>query len=652
MFPLECVCENAGRCEATGGHMSAATHARCQADARYRHLLSGRPRTEWPAELQPVPKPAKRTRTARPTRKSIPLPVCRFLVPGTESSYDPTGAHNSCGKCHVHECEIHGTCTTGKAFEGTACCATCNDRRREWTRHLIYFVYPVAGNGLWQRNLDQLFERIELFNGTRTIAISTGCKLRALDSPEAVEEYIAGRAETIRVPAVGNLGEVTAFVPLWERLQQYDGPEHCTFYAHTKGVTKPVNDGISVHRWADLMYAANLDHWEDVAETLEKKPIVGSFKKDGPCFRRRADWHYTGTFYWCRNADVFARNWRKVWKRYGGTELWPGQTFRSHEAGCLFYGGVGYSLYSVSEIERAERCYRAWPWSDRDGVSVRPQLRRIVDDAIATADPAPVAKSGDGIVMLGGGRYDASSYVSLRMIRDTGCTLPIKLYSRDAVSDAVRSIPGVEVIPTPGPPSPSGTGWEDKQVAFADCGWRRVLYLDADAYPIADPTPMLDQLDEAGAVFWWDIPVSEDVFHLDVFGIAENDRGRMRTPQGGVILLDTVRHAAALEVIGELNRHAAYFYTATFSDQEVMRAVWTRLRLPFTGRGVVRDLVGSNHIYAHDGADGRPAFVHRTGLKFGDGWCRPNVRHDHVPGESRAWGHYAAYRNAVESVGG
>jgi len=642
MFPLECVCSHAGKCEATGGHMSPATHARCQADARYRHLLSGRPRTEWPEELRAVPKPEKRKATVRAARKPpISLP-CIHLVPGTESSIDPTGQHNTCSKCWTHECEIHGTCTTGKAFDGTACCATCNDKRRAWTRHLIYFVYPTSGNGLWQRNLDQLFQRIDLFNGTRTIAISTGCGLRPLDPPEAVEEYVAGRAETIRVPAVRNLGEVTAFVPLWERLQQYDGPEHCTFYGHTKGVTKPVNDGISVHRWADLMYAANLDHWDDVAELLERKPIVGAFKKNGDCFRRRAKWHYTGTFYWCRNADVFVRNWRKVRARYGGTELWAGQTFKSAESGCVFYEGAGYSLYNLDEISRAERCYRAWPWRDREGHTNRERYRRVIDEALA-APVTPVTKWGDGIVMLGGGRYDASSYVSLRMIRDTGCTLPIKLYSRDAVSDAVRSIDGVEVVQTPGPSSPSGTGWEDKQVAFTDCGWRRVLYLDADAYPVVDPTPMMADLDAAGAVFWWDIPDIEQWFHLDVFGIDPADRGHMRTLQGGVILLDTVRHAAALQVIGELNRHAAYFYTATYSDQEIMRAVWTRLRLPYVVRAAVRDLVGENRIYSHDGADGQTAFVHRGRSKFGDGWCRPNVRHDQVPGESRAWDIFAEW---------
>jgi len=651
-YPLQCVCTGPGTCTATGRQCPAAMFERCKADARYRYLLSGIPRTEWPAELQPVPKPAKRSKPERPAKKSpIRLP-CIHLIPGTESSRDPTGQHNPCGKCHTHECEVHGTCTTGTPYDGTACCAKCDDYARPWTRHLLYFVYPVRDGGVWQSNIDKLKARLDLFNGRRIVAISTECNRFPLADPDEVRDRLGADVEYIEVPArtvpsVGQrfryLGEVAAFVPLWEKLQTYAGPGDCTFYAHAKGVTKPVNDGISVHRWGDLMYRANLDHWPDVAAMLERFPIVGAFKKIGPCFGRRADFHYHGTFYWCRNADVFDRNWRKVRQRYGGTELWPGRMFKESEAGSIFYGGSGYSMYHVPEVARAERCIEAWPWHDRDGVTVRPRLRKIMDEAIASADPTPVEKSGDGIVMLGGGRYDASSYVSLRMIRDTGCTLPIKLYSRDAVSDAVRSIDGVEVVQTPGPSSPSGTGWEDKQVAFTDCGWRRVLYLDADAYPVVDPTPMMADLDAAGAVFWWDIPDIEQWFHLDVFGIDPADRGHMRTLQGGVILLDTVRHAAALQVIGELNRHAAYFYTATYSDQEIMRAVWTRLRLPYVVRAAVRDLVGENRIYSHDGADGQTAFVHRGRSKFGDGWCRPNVRHDQVPGESRAWDIFAEW---------
>ena len=174
MFPDECVCpDGATECSQRPGGLGKPMHERCKADRRYRYILAGVPRKLMPLELREELKPEKRARPARPGRKQpISLP-CIHLVPGTESSRDPTGAHNACSKCHVHECEIHGTCTTGRAFEGTACCATCNDKRRAWTRHLIYFVYPVAGSGLWQRNLDQLFQRIDLFNGTRTIAIST-----------------------------------------------------------------------------------------------------------------------------------------------------------------------------------------------------------------------------------------------------------------------------------------------------------------------------------------------------------------------------------------------------------------------------------------------------------------------------------------------
>lgn len=213
---------------------------------------------------------------------------------------------------------------------------------REVVRHLAYHVYPAKGNGVWQRNVEQVLNRIDLFNGRRIVAIATGPNL---DAPESVQEAFGGKVdEFIVLPNDKRLREVVTFLPLLERVASL-APNECTFYAHAKGATHPVNDGVTVHRWTDLMYETLLDHWPFVEDLLLQYPLAGSFKKVGRGFVSSAStWHYSGTFYWLRNSEVFSRDWRRVDQHWWGTESWPGIHFSPAEAGCVFVQGTVPSL--------------------------------------------------------------------------------------------------------------------------------------------------------------------------------------------------------------------------------------------------------------------------------------------------------------------
>lgn len=345
-------------------------------------FVSGECRLCWkvrnPATLGTAPPARSNSRTAvipSPGRISLPITL-HSAAPCVHLG--PAQVNQGCGcKEKLRACEIHGTCTTGTQRAGVKCCESCGDFRSFDDgdvdhRHLLYYCCPVTQNrAVWQAGLDQLKRRLSLFNGRRVIAIATGSipgRYSKLDPPEDVVKYFGAGVDFIFVPHQKKLGEVTAFVDLWKRVSMFRGPNDFTFYGHSKGVTKPVDPGTSVHRWGDLMYRANLDHWDTVRETLRQYPITGAFKKVGPCFGGKALWHYHGTFYWCRNADVFAGNWMALWKHYGGTELWPAQMWRDPaSSGCHFYGGIGFNMYSVEEVARAEACIISWPWVTRDG---------------------------------------------------------------------------------------------------------------------------------------------------------------------------------------------------------------------------------------------------------------------------------------------
>lgn len=215
------------------------------------------------------------------------------------------------------------------------------------TRNLIYHIGPFGTPGVWQRNLEQIRRRRHLFNGRRVATILTGEKM---DPPDVVRREAAGLFdEMIEVPNDPQLREVVSFRALMPCVASLDR-NTITFFAHAKGVTKPVNDGVSVHRWTDLMYETCLDYLPLAERLLQQFPVVGSFKRIGPFFYGSASqWHYSGTFYWFRSANVFCRQWDVIDAHWWGTESWPGLHFRVEQGGVLFAESADsdFDLYLV-----------------------------------------------------------------------------------------------------------------------------------------------------------------------------------------------------------------------------------------------------------------------------------------------------------------
>ena len=58
-------------------------------------------------------------------------------------------------------------------------------------------------------------------------------------------------------------------------------------------------------------------------------------------------WHYSGTFFAARSAEVFRRDWNRLTSVYGCVERWPGEQFEMEtQSGCLFLDNPG-SLYDA-----------------------------------------------------------------------------------------------------------------------------------------------------------------------------------------------------------------------------------------------------------------------------------------------------------------
>jgi spore maturation protein CgeB len=200
-------------------------------------------------------------------------------------------------------------------------------------RNLIYHLWPVKGS-IWQWNLDQLKQHIDLFNGRRIIAIVHDDKSQ---TPEIAMEYLDGHGCEFIVEPNDPTGECITFPRMIREIVSRD-PNEITFYAHGKGVKYEPNVPKPVLRWAEVQYRTSLDDWLTVWDQLQQFAMTGPFKRVGRyrTHQNLGDWHYCGTFFWMRHASVFARDCLDIPRFYGGVEAWPGIFFKESETGCLF----------------------------------------------------------------------------------------------------------------------------------------------------------------------------------------------------------------------------------------------------------------------------------------------------------------------------
>ena len=240
-------------------------------------------------------------------------------------------------------------------------------------RHLTYHVWPVKGHGAWQWNCDRLLEYAELFNGRRIVAIVQG---QGADSADVVKEYLKGFTdEFIVMPNNSRLREGVTWVPMLGRLQQHQSENDVTFSCHAKGVKHKINladsAGSTIYRWTSAMYELCLN-WEVVLPLLQKNGTVGAFRRYNSARRGGfGPWHYSGSFYWWRNKDAFARDWKRVPETFFATEAWPGYVFKDTESGLILFDKTA-DLYKLNywqetiepELQR---------WRERHGIQLNPQ---------------------------------------------------------------------------------------------------------------------------------------------------------------------------------------------------------------------------------------------------------------------------------------
>jgi hypothetical protein len=225
-------------------------------------------------------------------------------------------------------------------------------------RNLLYHIWPTRGS-MWTWNLDQLKDRLDMFNGRRIVGIVHDDRS---EPPERVKEYLDGHGFEFVINRNDDRGEAISFPPMMERIASTD-PNEITFYGHAKGVKYEPDVPAPVKRWSEVQYRVALDDWSTVHTHLERFAMTGPFRMLGQfrAHRYLASWHYSGTYFWFRNAHVFSRSPLRIPQFYGGVETWPGMLFDQAETGCLFMDSLRQLPYHQDFWHHAaEPAFEKW----------------------------------------------------------------------------------------------------------------------------------------------------------------------------------------------------------------------------------------------------------------------------------------------------
>ena len=223
--------------------------------------------------------------------------------------------------------------------------------------------------------------------------------------------------------------------------------------------------------------------------------------------------------------------------------------------------------------------------------------------------------AGDGVVTCGEGKYWPGLVVAVRMLRETGCTLPVQIWHNGPVGEELSSDPLTRLID-------AGEfrkrhqarvlrGWEIKTYAIMHSGFRRVLFIDADCYAVADPAPRFALLEETPFVYWEDLHCCIANVHYDWFGLSRESVFSIPPIQGGQLFIDVAAFWREMMLTHWLCQHSDYTFGHGFGDQDMYRVA-----LAVTGKAYRRIGTANWRRVAFVCEHGGPLFVHRCRSKL------------------------------------
>lgn len=225
----------------------------------------------------------------------------------------------------------------------------------------------------------------------------------------------------------------------------------------------------------------------------------------------------------------------------------------------------------------------------------------------------PYAAGTTGIVTTANPEYMPILLVSLRLMRQTGCNLPVDVYLGDwseydqmtcdvmlpslnarclVLSDIYSMIQDID------PPA----HYQFKILAILFSPYQHVLFLDSDDYPAHDPTELFAKAPYTthGLVTWPDLWASTTSSHYyHIAGLPQVPVSTRQSTESGQVMIDKSRHRESLLMMVYYNFYGPSYYYPLFSqnahgagDKEtfihaamVMELPWYQVRMGPAGMG-------------------------------------------------------------------
>jgi hypothetical protein len=204
--------------------------------------------------------------------------------------------------------------------------------------NLMMFVYPKRETRYaWQSELAMIRGAFSLFDGLRLLWIATD------DSTAEGEIDLTGWTAVATGPNDPQQRELPGWRWAMGLLKSEPG---FTVRLHAKGAWRGTAEQ-HLARWWELGYERLLDV-DRVRESLQSHVITGPFRRNVPAVNLGTQWHYSGSLYAFRNAEIFVDEWEPAGKVDPGwyVEAWPALVAPRELAGSVGWDGVG-DLYQA-----------------------------------------------------------------------------------------------------------------------------------------------------------------------------------------------------------------------------------------------------------------------------------------------------------------